>query len=157
LLRPRWPDFTPAKWTRAFDVAGHEAPTPFDLIADQSCGSCSSAIGRAFGNRNVADGISEATVEDLVPREVYVEVLKKLGYEVALNDEEKSAPTNVKAMEMVFQRNNLGKFGMAEKARVAFALLDAWGKDSATIPAATKEKARALFEAINASFDKNLT
>src|SRR5580704_4904285 len=40
---------------------------------------------------------------------------------------------------------------MAEKARVALALLDAWGKDSATIPAATKEKARALFEAINAS------
>jgi hypothetical protein len=102
-------------------------------------------------------GISEATVEDLVPREVYVEVLKNLGYEVALNDEEKSAPTNVKAIEMVFQRNNLGKFGMAEKARVALALLDAWGKDPATIPPTTKEKARALFEAINASFDKYLT
>jgi predicted ATP-dependent endonuclease of OLD family len=104
-----------------------------------------------------AIGVSEATIEDLVPREAYVEVVKKLGYEVALNDEEKSAPTNVKAMEMVFQRKNFGKFGMPDKAAAALALIDAWGKDRATIPAATKEKARALFEAINASFDKNPT
>jgi len=104
-----------------------------------------------------AIGISEATIEDLVPREAYVEVLNKLGYSVTLNDEEKAAPTNVKAMEMVFQRNNIGKFGMAEKARAALTLIDAWGTDPATIPAATKEKARALFEAINAKFDKILT
>ena len=104
-----------------------------------------------------AIGVSEATVEDLVPREAYVAVLKKLGHEVTLNDEEKAAPTNVKAMEMVFQRKNFGKFGVPEKTAAALALMAAWSKDPATIPAATKEKARALFEAINASFDKNLT
>jgi len=58
---------------------------------------------------------------------------------------------------MVFQRNNIGKFGMAEKTHAALALIDAWGKNRAAIPAATKEKARALFEAINSRFDKNLT
>jgi hypothetical protein len=47
-----------------------------------------------------AIGISEATIEDLVPREAYVEVLNRLGYSVTLNDDEKTAPTNVKAMEM---------------------------------------------------------
>ena len=89
-----------------------------------------------------AIGVSEATVEDLVPREAYVAVLKKLGHEVTLNDEEKAAPTNVKAMEMVFQRKNFGKFGVPEKTAAALALMAAWSKDPATIPAATKEKAR---------------
>jgi hypothetical protein len=120
------------------DKAGRDAARQFeDVFRDAS----------AILMLGAAIGVSEATVEDLVPREAYVEVLKKLGHKVTLNDEEKAAPTNVKAMEMIFQRKNFGKFGVPEKAAAALALIAAWGKDPATIPVATKEKARALFEA----------
>ena len=60
--------------------------------------------------------LTEATIEDLVPREVYVDALKQAGHEITLNEDEKATTTNVKAMEQVFQRRGLGKFGMAEKA-----------------------------------------
>jgi hypothetical protein len=71
-----------------------------------------------------------------------------------LNAGEKAASTNVKAMEQVFQRKSLGKFGMTEKAAAALALIDAWGKDPSSVPAPTREKARALIEAINGHFDQ---
>lgn len=133
------------------------------LDSDKEGHDAARRFAREFGDASTilmlgaAIGVSEATVEDLVPREAYVEVLKELGHNLTLNDEEKAAPTNVKAMEMVFQRENLGKFGTQEKTAAARALIAAWGKDPAAILAATKEKARALFQAINASFDRNLT
>ncbi len=95
----------------------------------------------------------EATIEDLVPREVYVDALKQAGHEITLNEDEKATTTNVKAMEQVFQRRGLGKFGMAEKAVAALALIDSWGKTPSSVPEPTREKARALIEAINAHFD----
>ncbi len=57
-------------------------------------------------------------------------------------------------MKQVFQRKGLGKFGMAEKAAAALALIDAWGKDPSSVPEPTREKARALIEGINAQFDQ---
>jgi hypothetical protein len=70
-----------------------------------------------------------------------------------LNADERDAATTVKAMERAFERENMGKFGTAEKAAVALKLIDGWGKDLSTIPDPTKEKARALFDAINRYFD----
>lgn len=99
-------------------------------------------------------GLTEATIEDLVPRDVYVDVLKRAGYKITLNAEEKEASTNVKAMEMSFKRNGLSKFGMAEKASAALNLIDAWGKEPSSIPDLTKGYALTLFEAINAHFDR---
>jgi len=101
-----------------------------------------------------AINLTEATIEDLVSRDIYLKALKDAGYDITLNADEKAASTNVKALEQAFERKKLGKFGMAEKAAAALALIDAWGKDPATIPDATKEKARALFAKINADFDK---
>lgn len=102
----------------------------------------------------VAIGLTEATIEDLVPRDVYVAALKQAGYSITLNADEKAAVTTVKAMERAFERKNMGKFGMAEKAAAALALIDGWGKDPSMITDVTKERARALFEAINGHFDK---
>lgn len=101
-----------------------------------------------------AIGLTEATIEDLVPRDAYVAALKQAGYSITLNADEKAATTTVKAMERTFERKSLGKFGMAEKATAALALIDAWGKDSSTIPDSTKENAHALFAAINGHFDR---
>lgn len=101
-----------------------------------------------------AIGLTEATIEDLVPRDVYVAALKQAGYSIVLNAEEKAAATTVKAMERAFERKRMGKFGMAEKAAAALALIDGWGKDPSTIPDLTKERARALFGAIDGHFDK---
>ena len=97
--------------------------------------------------------LTEATIEDLVPREVYVDALKQAGHEITLNEDEKATTTNVKAMEQVFQRYGLGKFGMTKKAVAARALIDSWGKTPSSVPEPTREKARALIEAINAHFD----
>ena len=55
--------------------------------------------------------LTEATIEDLVPRDVYADAVKEGGHEFTMNDDEQSAATNVKAMEMVFQRTGLGTFG----------------------------------------------
>lgn len=98
--------------------------------------------------------LPEATIEDLVSRDVYADAVWQAGHKVRLNNDEKSAPTNVKAMEQAFQRGNLGKFGMAEKAGAALVLIDAWGKDPSSVSESTREKARALIDAINAQFNQ---
>jgi predicted ATP-dependent endonuclease of OLD family len=97
--------------------------------------------------------LPEATIEDLIPRDVYVDAVNQAGYKCTLNTDEKAALTNVKAIEKAFARKKLGKFGMAEKAAAALVLIDAWGKDPTSVPVPTQEKARALFDAINAHFD----
>jgi predicted ATPase len=102
-------------------------------------------------------GMSEATIEDLIPRENYVAEINKLGHKIELDAREKSAPTNVKAVELAFDRLGLGKFGFVEKAKVALALIDAWSKQPSTIPKMTKEKAFALFTAINDGFSRTAT
>ena len=72
--------------------------------------------------------LTEATIEDLVPREVYVGALKQAGYEITLNEDEKAA--------------------------VALALIDFWGKNPSSVPECTRERMRALIAAINTHFDK---
>ena len=101
-----------------------------------------------------AIGLAEATIEDLVPRDVYVEAVKEAGYEFTLSPEKKAGSTNLKVMEQVFQGEGLGKFGKAEKAAAALALIGGWGKDPSSVPEPTREKARTLFDAINGHFDQ---
>ena len=101
-----------------------------------------------------AIGLTEATIEDLIPREDYVERLNMLGYRFTLNAAENAAPTNVKAMELAFDRAGLGKFETSQRAQVALSFMDVWGKRPGVIPADTKSKALALFSAINRAFGK---
>ena len=96
----------------------------------------------------------EATTEDLVPRDVYADAVRRTGHEFTMNDDEKEAATNVNAMEMVFQRTGLGRFGNAEKSAAALALLNEWGWEPANIPEITQKRARALIDAINKRFAK---
>jgi predicted ATP-dependent endonuclease of OLD family len=99
-------------------------------------------------------GLAGATIEDLLPRSTYIAALKQAGYDITLNAGEKGATTTIKAIEQAFDRKKMGKFGMAEKAAAALALIDGWGKDPSTIPGPTREKAGALFDAINRHFDE---
>ena len=102
-------------------------------------------------------GLEEATIEDLVPRDDYVDAVKKSsGKSFTLNAGEKSAPTNVKAMEMLFQRKNWGNFGTAEKAAAALSLVYEWGKDGSSVSDTTLDSARKLFRAINEQFEHAL-
>jgi hypothetical protein len=98
-------------------------------------------------------GMSEATIEDLIPRERYAEAIKKSGRTFEMNQAEKSAKMNVRAIEAVFERMGWGYFGQADKAATALAVLDDWGKSPSKVPQSTKENARALFAAINARFN----
>ena len=101
-----------------------------------------------------AINLTEATIEDLVPRDIYADAVRKADYKITLNNDEKAAATNVKAMERAFERTGLGKFGMAEKATAALILIDAWGRDPSTVTEFTRVKGRMLIDAINRQFDK---
>ena len=95
---------------------------------------------------------TEATIEDLVPRDAYVTAVKQAGYDIELRQDEKNALTNVKAMEKAFQRLEFGKFGPV-KDSVARILMDAWSQDPSKISDCTCTQARALINAINAQFE----
>ena len=45
-----------------------------------------------------AINLTEATIEDLVPRKVYTDAVKHAGHRFTLSADEKAASTNVKAM-----------------------------------------------------------
>lgn len=94
-----------------------------------------------------------ATIEDLIPRGQYVEVLNLTGYKLELSDEEWKASTNVAALEMAFERLGLGQFGSKQKTAVALTLLNAWGKSAAVVQPETKTAGRLLMQAINEHFN----
>jgi len=94
-----------------------------------------------------------ATVEDLVPREVYAQVAQQGRLEVPLSEDEQAAPTNVEAVAQLFRRMGFGEFSRAEQAKAALALTDRWNSDRSTIPEATKEHALLLAEALNRSLE----
>jgi hypothetical protein len=98
--------------------------------------------------------LEKATVEDLIPRDIYMRTLGECGYKVKLNADEQKAATNVAAAEKAFERANLGKFGSEQKAAAALKLIDVWGKDPTSVPDETRQHASALFAAINARFDE---
>ena len=51
--------------------------------------------------------LTEATIEDLIPRDVYVDAVKQAGHKITMNEHEQGAATNVEAMETAFQRIGL--------------------------------------------------
>lgn len=97
--------------------------------------------------------LPEATVEDLVPREVYADAVMQSGYSFALKEDERDAPTNLKAMERAFRREGLGDFGVSQRSLAALKLVDNWAQDPETLPLSTQELACALFKTINTYFD----
>lgn len=98
-------------------------------------------------------GLSEATIEDLLPRTLYADAVgRALGRQITLGADEMAAATNVKALTMYWGRAGLGKFGPEEKAKTALLLLDEWARDRSTIPADTIKRAADLFGAINGRF-----
>ena len=97
--------------------------------------------------------LAEATVEDLVPRNVYADAVAQAGYSFTLKEDELDAPTNLKAMERAFRREGLGEFSMSQRTAVALNLVGNWGQDPDTLPLATQERACALFKAINMYFE----
>lgn len=130
------------------------------LDSDKEGGQAARRLKEVFNEESAvlmlgtAIGLPEATIEDIVPRDVYAAVLKQAGYAVTLNSDEEAAATTVKAMELAFERESIGNFGMAEKAAAALALIDGWAKSPSTISESTRKKAHALFDAINQHFDK---
>lgn len=98
-------------------------------------------------------GLEHATIEDVIPREVYAAALGKCGYEVELNADELVLPTNVAAVQKAFERKGLGGFTKDHKAAAALKLVDEWGEDPSTIPDETRKRAVALFAAINGRFE----
>lgn len=121
-------------------------------------------LEKAFGDEapvvmlGTSLGLADCTIEDLVLRDDYAAAVKKSsGRTIAFNAGETSATTNVKAMEMLFQRKNWGKFGTDEKAAAALLLVGEWGRDVSTVPDVTLENARKLFRAINEQFEKALS
>ena len=68
--------------------------------------------------------LDKATIEDLVPREVYVDAVRECGFSFNLTQEETKAETNLAAMEKVFQRKAWGKFGVEQKAAASIRLID---------------------------------
>lgn len=99
-----------------------------------------------------AIGLETATIEDIIPRDVYVDALHECGHSFRLTDDEQKAPTNIAAVEKAFQRKGWDKFGAEQKTAAVLRLIDAWGKDPKSVPDQTREKVSALFAAINARF-----
>ena len=130
------------------------------LDSDEEGVQAASRMNKVFSNESsvlmlgASLNLTEATIEDLVPREIYVDALNQAGHKIALNEDEKAATTNVKAMGQAFQRLGFGKFGTTEKAAAALALIDSWGKAPTDVPEPTRVKARALIGAINGHFDE---
>ena len=90
-----------------------------------------------------------ATIEDLVPRDVYAEAAQPGRSTYPLDDSERAAGSNLEAVAGLFERNGIGRFGKAERARAALALTDAWNRDPSSVPQPTRERARRLVDAID--------
>ena len=98
-------------------------------------------------------GMAEATVEDLVPRDVYADAVGQAGFSLTFTEDERHAPTNLNAVKKAFRREGLGEFSMSQRASVTLNLVDGWARDPDTLPLVTQERACALFKAINTYFD----
>jgi hypothetical protein len=101
-----------------------------------------------------AIGRTEATIEDLVPRETYLDAVKRWGRSVKLNAAEAKESLTAHAVEAAFKRLSYGNFGAAERAAVMLVLLDDWGKDPKRIPPETMTAGKALIAAIKQHFAK---
>jgi predicted ATP-dependent endonuclease of OLD family len=98
-------------------------------------------------------GMEFATIEDLVPRPQYAAALKKvLGRTFTLDAKENAAPTNVKAIGLLFHRKGWGELTIDQKAAVALELIAEWGNDPSSVLTETLDLARKLFRELNQRF-----
>jgi hypothetical protein len=99
--------------------------------------------------------LSEATIEDMIPRNEYAAgVAAALGKDVELDAVELSGATNVSAMVRYWQRKGWGKFGRDEKVATAMGLAQEWAMDPSSIPEGAMTRAKALFGFINARLQR---
>jgi AAA domain, putative AbiEii toxin, Type IV TA system/AAA ATPase domain len=97
-------------------------------------------------------GMEEATVDDLVVREAYATAVQQTCERAfTLNPAELAAPTNIRALDMLYRRNNWGTFGATDRAPAALWLAGQWA-DAGSVPNVTLERARSLFRNINRHF-----
>lgn len=99
-------------------------------------------------------GLDRATIEDIVPRDLYVDVVRGLGFDLDLSEKERNARTTAEALESAFQRCALGSFRKRAKAQATLALIDRWANDPDSIPEYTTERAGRLMDRINHYFDQ---
>ena len=131
------------------------------LDSDKQGMQASTKVAECFGSElsfillGQAIGMKEATIEDLVPRDDYVEAVKDAVHSpFSLNDVEKErVATNVRAVDAAFRREGVGRFEVKDKAAVALVIIDKWSSNPSSVPIITRERARSLFEAINRQFD----
>ena len=77
------------------DSAGDQAASRMnDVFSDESSVLM---LGAALS-------LTEVTIEDLIPRDVYADAVKQAGHEITMNEHEQGAATNFEAMETAFQR-----------------------------------------------------
>lgn len=95
----------------------------------------------------------QATIEDLIPRDIYLKALADAGYAVTLQADEEAIEMTTAALGKAFLRLGLGQFGTEHKAVAALKLVDAWARDPKSVPTETVVAAEKLFAAINLFFD----
>src|SRR6202011_817483 len=97
-------------------------------------------------------GVDEAMVDDLVLRDAYAAAVQKTyGKLFTLGAGEIAVPTNLEAMELVFQRSNWGRFGANGRAATALWLAGHWA-DAGNVSSLTLDRARKLMREINRRF-----
>lgn len=98
-----------------------------------------------------AIGQGSATIEDLIPRDVYVEAVRRqTDHSFALEPHEHELATNVAAVDSAYARHGWGRFSREVRAAVVMRLIGTWMREPGTVPKSTRVMASALFEAINA-------
>jgi len=91
-------------------------------------------------------------VDDLVVREAYATAVQQTCERAfTLSPAELAAPTNIRALDMLYRRNNWGTFGATDRAPAALWLAGQWA-DAGSVPNVTLERARSLFRNINRHF-----
>lgn len=125
-----------------------------DTAGKQSAKQLEKAFGAEAPVLMLGTAISreDATIEDIIPRNVYLDALYRAGHAIELNVEENKETMIVHACEKAFQRLGKGKFGIPEKVATAQILMDDWGKNRGNVPATTMTAARALIDVINRHF-----
>lgn len=95
----------------------------------------------------------QATIEDLIPRDIYLKALAEAGYAVTLQADEEAIEMTTAALGKAFLRVGLGQFGTEHKAMAALKLVDAWARDPKSVPTETFVAAQKLIAVINLFFD----
>ena len=101
--------------------------------------------------------IPRAQVEDLAEPDELMVALHKIGRNPKGKPSRATDETNVEFLKRLFKENGWGELDKEEKARLALALSDDWRSGKVKPDAATVERAKKVFSAINTCFEKLLS